>query len=148
MLSSFIHVAANGKFPSCYVWKIFCCIYIYICVCVCIYTYTPYFLCPFICQMTLGCFCILAIMNNAAMTVGCRCLWEVVISFPSDVCQVTPSFSLSTVKEQALEPRFSWEEACYTLAIPPAKELTINSSLGATAKKFHFAEKHFHSTIS
>lgn len=62
---------------------------------------------------------------------------RVVISFPSDVCQVTHSFSLSTVKGQALDPRSSWEEACYTLAIPPAKQLTSNSSPGANAKKFH-----------
>lgn len=39
---------------------------------------------PFFCQRHLGCFHILALMNNAVMSIDCRYLFEILISIPSD----------------------------------------------------------------
>ena len=55
-----------------------------VCVCVCVCVYHIFFIHLSICGH-LGCFQVLAILNNYAVNKGCRCLFNLVISFPSDI---------------------------------------------------------------
>ena len=47
--------------------------------------YTPHFVYSFICQGTLGCFHLLAIVNNAAVDMTCKYLFETLLSSPLDL---------------------------------------------------------------
>ena len=67
-----IPVVKNGKISFFYGSIIFHCIY------------TSQFLYPLPIDGHLGCFHVLATVNNAVVNMGCRYLFKIVISFPSD----------------------------------------------------------------
>ena len=69
-----IPVVKNGKISFFYGSIIFHCIY------------TSQFLYPLPIDGHLGCFHVLATVNNAVVNLGCRYLFKIVISFPSDKC--------------------------------------------------------------
>ena len=80
MLSRSIHIVANGRFPS-YLWLN---THKYRHICAHIY----YAFSLSICLLVIGyfgCFSVLGIVNNAAMNMGWRCLFVIVISFPFNV---------------------------------------------------------------
>lgn len=53
------------------------------------------------------------------------------------ICARSPTLPQLTRWRDRLEPCFSWEEACHTLAVPPAEQFASSSSQGANVKKFH-----------